>query len=115
MTRERLLRLGGNLCAALVGALGVLTIAFAFAGKTHTITEKGKKFSPSGTLDVAVGDVVKFQNDDGVDHNVIIKKMSYDSGLQKPGASNEVAMNAAGKFKARCAIHPKMKLTINAK
>ena len=100
---------------ALSATVGFMTMSLALANMTHTVSEKGKKFSPSGVMEIGVGDTVKFVNDDDVDHNVMIKKMSFNSDQQKPGASNDVTFDASGKYKVRCAIHPKMKLTIVAK
>ena len=99
---------------AVTGALGFASMNAALASKTHTVSEKGKAFSAK-MLEVAVGDTVSFVNDDDIKHNVLISKMKFDSGLQDMGAQTDVAFDKAGKFKVRCAIHPKMKMTVVAK
>ena len=48
--------------------------------KTVEIDQKGMEFSPHIVL-LAVGDTVKFQNHDNVDHNVMSHDGGYDSRL----------------------------------
>lgn len=83
----------------------------ALAATTHTISQKDKAFS-SKEITVAVGDSVTFANDDSVKHNILVKDIDFNSGMQDPGASATATFASAGKFKVRCGIHPKMKMTV---
>jgi plastocyanin len=96
-------------CAACV--LGGAGFGAAIAGKNHEIIEADKKFSTK-TIEIAVGDTLTFVNNDAIKHNITIKKMKFNSGLQEPGNDVEVIFDKNGKFKVRCGIHPKMKLKV---
>ncbi len=87
--------------------------AAAAAAAKHAVSQKGKAFSVK-ELNVAVGDSVAFVNDDGVKHNILIKGLGANSGMQEPGQEFAVTIDQSGKHKVRCGIHPKMKMTIIA-
>ena len=91
-------------CACLSGA------SFAATG---VISQKGKIFSP-GQITVPVGSVLAIANDDEVLHHVYIESASlnFDSGEQDPGRTVEIKFDRAGTYTAKCAIHPKMQLTV---
>ncbi len=101
----RLLILSATLC-------GLAVAAFAATGLV--VSQRNKTFAP-GTIDVAVGDVVKITNEDPFLHHVYIESpdMTYDSGEQPSGKTIEIAFDRAGTFEARCAIHPKMLLVVH--
>jgi len=66
-------------------------------------------------LTVRVGDTIDFLNNDTVTHNIQIVDASNsinDKGLQKPGEKVTVTMSTPGQYKVRCAIHPKMRMTL---
>ena len=92
--------------------VGVL-MAFA-AGQSHVITQKDKAFS-AADLTVKAGDTVVFKNEDDVTHNVFSQTPGFvfNSKTQAPGAETSALFDKAGTVDVRCAIHPKMKLTIN--
>ncbi len=94
-----------------VCVLGVAGISVALAAANHEVLEADKKFSAK-TLEISVGDTVTFVNNDSIKHNITIKKMKFNSGLQEPGRDVEVMFDKNGKFKVRCGIHPKMKLKV---
>ncbi len=97
---------------SLLAALGLVVSAIALAATDHTVTEKGKKFSEK-KLTIQAGDSITFVNDDNITHNVYSKKVNqFDTGAQKPGASDRIVFKNKGKQKVRCAIHPKMKMTV---
>lgn len=98
----------GAICAITIGAMA------AAAATTHTVSQNGKKFSEK-KMSIAAGDIITFVNDDKVKHNIVIKKMDVSSGIQKPGEKVEVVFDENGKFKVRCGIHPKMKITVLVK
>ena len=107
MTIAKSLALAGYLCTA-VG------LSFAFAAVDHTISQKGKVFSEK-KLELSVGQTVNFINDDAVKHNIIVKKLEFNGGIAEPGEETKVTFDQAGKFKVRCGIHPKMKMTVQVK
>lgn len=77
------------------------------------ITQKGKKFSEK-QITLKPGQKVTFVNDDSVAHNVytIVNGKKKDLGLQKPSEEGSIAFDAAGTYRVRCAIHPRMKLVV---
>ncbi len=92
----------------LFGALGC---AAALAATSHTVTQAGKTFSEK-KMNIAVGDSIVFKNDDKVKHNILVKDLDYNSGMQEPGSESMVTFDKAGKFSVRCGIHPKMKIKV---
>jgi plastocyanin len=113
MERDRLMRKASFAillisCAALVLGAQAATLA---------VTQIGQQFS-SRTISAAVGDTVVFNNDDTVRHNIRILDEDdtvIDVGLQQPGEHLTYKFDKAGRFRARCGIHPSMKMTINVK
>jgi plastocyanin len=75
--------------------------------KTVEIDQKGMEFSPHIVL-LAVGDSVKFQNHDKVDHNVMSTDGGYDLGTWGGGQDKEHAFKTEGVFAQVCKIHPEM-------
>jgi plastocyanin len=102
--------------AVFVLALGTAGAAGAAAQTSHTVTQKGKKFSPN-KLTVQPGDSVLFVNDDPVVHNVFSETPGFEFNLkrQPAGASAGVPFTRVGVAEIRCAIHPSMKLTITVR
>ena len=98
-------------------ALATLLAASFMAGGAlaaeHTITQERKKFSHR-KMSIAVGDTINFVNNDKITHNVHSgsKGHKFDLGAQAPGSATKYTFAKAGKVKIRCAIHPKMKITI---
>lgn len=86
------------------------------AGKEHVVGQKGKKFSES-EITVQVGDKVVFKNDDEVVHNVYCQAKGAEFNIknQAPGTSKDVTFDNEGTFEIRCALHPKMKMTVRVK
>ena len=88
---------------------GVAATALAAA---NVVSQKGKAFSVD-QISLSVGESVTFVNDDSVKHNILIKDIGFNSGMQDPGSEAVATFGEAGKFKVRCGIHPKMKLTVS--
>lgn len=87
--------------------------SFNALAEQHTVSQKDKAFSTK-ELSIKAGDEVKFTNEDSTAHHLMYKidgkKFSHK---QKQGADPIVQkFDKAGKYKVRCAIHPKMKLKI---
>jgi plastocyanin len=100
------------LAAALFAAAS--PIATASAAETPIVRQKDKVFS-TGIVTAPVGNKVRFVNDDTVAHNVMVNApdgQSTPGSLQKPGEQVEVGFDQAGDHEVRCAIHPKMKMTV---
>ncbi len=97
--------------AATSVAAGIAIGTVALASQGHTVSQKDKKFAP-GSIEIAKGDKVVFVNDDATKHTIIVKKLKYRSKLMKPGEQAELQFDKDGKYKVRCGIHPKMKMTI---
>jgi cytochrome c peroxidase len=92
---------------------GVATAAIA----ATTISQKDKTFSQE-SVTVKAGEKIKFVNDDNVTHNLTVKTPAGTTrpGVQeKPGDEIELAFDEAGVYEVRCLIHPKMKLSVEAK
>ncbi len=75
--------------------------------KTFEIDQRGMEFKPHLLL-IAVGDTVKFENHDKVDHNVMSPEGGYDLGTKGAGTSMDHVFTTAGVFGQVCKIHPEM-------
>ncbi len=93
-------------------ALASMGVAAAIAATGNLVTQKGKTFSTS-ELSISVGQTITFVNDDAVKHNILIKGIDYNSGIQEPGTESTATFDKSGRFVVRCGIHPKMKMTVN--
>jgi plastocyanin len=93
--------------------LSGLSVGAALAANL-TITQKGRVFS-SESLTIKKGEALTFVNDDTVPHNIIStsKGNEFNLGSQQPGASTDVTFKEPGEALVICAIHPRMKLTVN--
>jgi len=65
------------------------------------------EFTPHVVL-ISVGDTVKFQNHDKVDHNVMSHDAGYDLGTWGGGHDSEHLFKTEGVFARVCKIHPEM-------
>src|SRR5450432_731496 len=65
--------------------------------KTVEVDQQGMEFKPHLVM-IGVGDTVKFQNHDKVDHNVMSHDGGYDLGTWGGGASKEQVFKTAGVF-----------------
>lgn len=75
--------------------------------KTVEIDQKAMAFTPHIAL-LAVGDTVKFQNHDKVDHNVRSTAGGYDLGTWGAGQEREHTFKTEGVFPQVCKLHPEM-------
>ena len=96
-----------------VAAVCWLTITAPAMAAEYPVIEKNKSFDKRN-LTIKVGDSVRFINKDPYVHNVYsrTKGHKFDVGPQPSGASNSISFSKPGKIQVRCAIHPKMKLTL---
>jgi len=86
------------------------------AGTEHTVGQKNKEFSAQ-ELTIKPGDSIVFANDDDVAHNVFCNDpdCKFNTKVQNPGTKSTVTFEKEGTFNVRCAVHPKMKLTVTVK
>lgn len=103
MNRIRLLATFASL--ALIAALAW--------GRSFVVVQKDKTFDAE-RLVIRPGDKVIFQNHDEITHNIYSASRSneFNINAQRPGGSTGVTFWTEGEIEVRCAIHPKMKLTI---
>lgn len=101
---------------ALIVTASLMSVGFAPAGAEDgdiTITQKNKTFSEK-KITISKDQPITFVNDDNVAHNIytIVDGNKKDLGLQRPGDSGQLSFDADGRYRVRCAIHPKMKMTV---
>ena len=84
-------------------------------GKTYTLLQKNKRFSPH-LLIVPVGSVVHFPNADPFFHNVFseFEGRRFDLGLYQAGSSKEITFGREGVSYIFCNIHPEMSAVVIA-
>jgi plastocyanin len=73
-------------------------------------------FMPSA-VEVVRGGSLAITNDDPFLHHVFVESpgFRFDSGEQKPGETIIVRFTVPGRFVAQCAIHLKMRLTVDVR
>ena len=87
-------------------ALPLIATALPARAATHKVAIKSFKFSPA-QLNVAVGDRVVFENQDGAPHTATGK--GFDTGRLNRGESKRVKISAKGTHDYICKLHPNMK------
>lgn len=104
----KLFRLGSLITLALLSQT-------SFAD-TVEVGQKDKKFTKT-SIEIKVGDTVKFINEDEFFHNVfsLSDAKFFDLGSFPKGEFKEVSFDTPGKIEVECAIHPEMKMTIDVK
>jgi len=93
--------------------LEAVALAAGEGGDGVVVSQKDKIFAP-GSIEVRVGQPIEIHNDDGTVHNAYCQsgEFKYNSGPQQPGTRSRLAFVKAGVYEVRCAIHPKMKLSV---
>ena len=91
--------------AAATAAEGAQPVAAAAGGGGGTVKMAGLSFAP-GTLTVARGTTVVFDNDDTAPHTVTARSGGVDSGVLDPGKQFSLAVTDG--FDYFCSIHPSM-------
>jgi plastocyanin len=97
--------------AAVLIGLGTLV---GLALPQYSISQKGREFHP-GEISIKHGETLQMINDDAdLLHHAYVDspKFSFDSGDQQPGSKTDITFPVAGDFDVLCAIHPKMRLTV---
>ena len=98
-------QLAADAPAASSVAEGALPAEGAAAAGGSTVKMAGLAFAP-GTLTVARGTTVVFDNDDTAPHTVTARSGGVDSGVLDPGKQFSVAVTEG--FDYFCSIHPSM-------
>ena len=98
-------RLADDQPAAPTAAEGAQPVAAAAGGGGGTVKMAGLSFAP-GTLTVARGATVVFDNDDTAPHTVTARSGGVDSGVLDPGKQFSLAVTDG--FDYFCSIHPSM-------
>ncbi len=68
-------------------------------------------FEPA-TIEIAIGDVVRFENRGQLPHNVYARDDSFRTKNAQPGESVALEFVREGEFPYLCSLHPKMTGTI---
>jgi plastocyanin len=85
----------------------------AYAAGTVDVIQKDRSFTvPS--IDIPVGTTVRFLNEDEFIHHIYVKSptFNFSSDESPPGHEVDLRFTVPGTFTVRCAIHPKMHLTV---
>jgi plastocyanin len=94
-------------------AVVALSATAAYAA-SFSIDQVGSRFSEH-TLNLKIGDVVKFLNHDDVRHNIGLVDSDgnrRDLGFQELNQEIDLKVDQSGRFMVRCSIHPKMKMLL---
>jgi len=98
--------------SGMMGPGGMMGIGAAPTAPVGTsVRMAGSRFEPS-TLTIAVGETVRWFNDDALPHTVSATDGSWDSGNLPPGQAFERLFDAAGSYPYLCRYHPGMTGTI---
>lgn len=98
--------------ACIAAAVGILTgIALApqvLAQSGGAVTIAGFKFGPE-TVTVAPNAAIKWTNDDGAPHQIVIAAKNLKTPVLNKGQSAELKIAEAGSYDYICGIHASMK------
>ena len=99
---------------SLAFVLGLIGVTFVAAAAERPITQKGRAFSEADVT-IKKGDTLRFVNDDSVTHNIMSNSPGneFNAGAMAPGVSTPITFNDEGQIMVICAIHPRMKMTVN--
>jgi plastocyanin len=68
----------------------------------------GFKFSPD-TVNATANAAIKWTNDDGAPHQIVIASKNLKTPVLNKGRSAELKIDAAGSYDYVCGMHPSMK------
>jgi plastocyanin len=108
-TRRAPIRLG--LASAVILVLAFAVAAPAVLAATRGVDIRDFAFSPR-TIEIRVGDTVRWTNRDSVAHTATARNGSFDTGLLADGESGSVRFTAAGTYRYVCTPHPDMTGTV---
>lgn len=102
----------------LILLLSLLLISTSVMAVEHVVLQKGKAFVENGavieSLTLAVGDSIRFVNEDPYFHNIfsLSDLSTFDLGSFPQGDSRTVTFDEAGSIEVECAIHPEMYMEV---
>ena len=99
-----------------LGAAAILALAFGLAvpavlAATSGVDIRDFAFAPR-TVEIRVGDTVRWTNRDSVAHTATARNGSFDTGLLGEGESGSVRFTTAGTYRYVCTPHPDMTGTV---
>jgi plastocyanin len=102
--------------ALIIAVLVALALAPPAVAAEHIVDQKDLSFSKA-QITIAVGDTIKFTNNDRTAHHLWTKDngVNFYSRTLKTGESYVMKFDKAGTYTVKCHIHPKMKLVVVAK
>jgi plastocyanin len=97
-------------------ATAVVALALGLAAPTVLAATRGVDirdfaFSPR-TVEIRVGDTVRWTNRDSVAHTATAQNGSFDTGMLAEGESGSIRFTAAGTYRYVCTPHPDMTGTV---
>ena len=107
--------LGTCILAGVAGALLLASAAAVAQSSPPVIGQKDRRFSEE-QVTLRPGGKLRFVNDDAIAHNVYARDpagANQAGTLQKPGEETDLAFAMAGQHQVLCAIHPRMRMTVN--
>jgi len=101
-----------TLASAIFGADLAERAVLAQAGNLR-VSQKGLTFNPASIV-APIGATVEFANDDNVVHNVYSASAAgpFDLKAQHPGDATTIVLGRRGVLDVRCALHPRMRMSI---
>ncbi len=102
----------------LILLLSLLIISTSVMAAEHVVLQKDKAFVENGavveSLTLAVGDSIRFVNEDPYFHNIfsLSDLSTFDLGSFPQGDSRTVTFDKAGSVEIECAIHPEMYMEV---
>lgn len=103
-----------RLFAAVTIAYAIILSAGLAGAAELTVSQNKRIFDPK-LLNAKIGDTVLLVNDDIYAHNLYSETPGFEFNVRKqmPGDKHSIRLDKRGKFEIRCAIHPRMKMTVN--
>jgi plastocyanin len=87
---------------------GMALIPQVLAQAGGDVKISGFKFSPD-TVNATANAAIKWTNDDGAPHQVVIASKNLKTPVLNKGPSAELKIDAGGSYDYVCGIHPNMK------
>lgn len=109
------MRIAAPICV-LTCVLGAAVLPVRAQAAEITVSMSGHEYQPA-QVSAAVGDTIKFVNDDQTNHNVFIPTAGFaaDLGKQEPGQAASLTVGKAGTFEVECVLHSNMLTTVEVK
>lgn len=111
------MRRAGRPAAVAAGiAVSAALLALAAGGAVAeeiTVRMEGVQYQPR-QIQAQVGDTLRFVNEDGVTHDVLVPTPGFgvDLGKSEPGSEKTLPLAMAGTFEVECVFHDHMLTTV---